>query len=119
VLNDLRSSKDEGQSNFDNPGTILIGVGADANVLPTLRLSANVNSLHFENTAVLQALRNQGNISRNIGWDTSVSAIYRPLMSQNIVLRASYARLFPGAGFRELFPDIGADFYMLNVVLTY
>jgi hypothetical protein len=119
ILNDLRSSKDEGQSNFDNPGTILIGVGADADLLPTLRLSGNVNSLFFENTAVLEALRNQGNISRSIGWDTSVSAIYRPLMSQNIVLRASYARLFTGAGFRELFPNVGANTYMLNVVLAY
>ena len=36
VLNDLRSSKDEGQSNFDNPGTILVGIGADFDVLPEL-----------------------------------------------------------------------------------
>ena len=28
VLNDLRSSKDEGQSNFNNPGTMLAGVGS-------------------------------------------------------------------------------------------
>ena len=32
--NDLRSSKDEGQSNFNNPGTVLLGVGADFDVLP-------------------------------------------------------------------------------------
>ncbi len=37
ILNDLRSSKEEGQSNFNNPGTILLGAGADFDVLPELR----------------------------------------------------------------------------------
>ena len=39
VLMDLRSSKEEGQSNFNNPGTILLGAGADFDVLPELRVS--------------------------------------------------------------------------------
>ena len=47
---DLRSSKDEGQSNFTNPGIILAGVGADLDLLPQLRLRLNFNDLSFADT---------------------------------------------------------------------
>ena len=123
VLADLRSSKDQGQSNFNNPGTILLGTGADFDVLPELRLSANINHMWFVNTAVLQTLRQEGSISNDIGWDYSAAATYRPLMTQNIVFRASAAVLDPGAGFGDLFTNSGHDsrYYslLLNVILTY
>jgi hypothetical protein len=51
VLIDLRSSKEQGQSNFVNPGTMLLGVGADFDLTPRLRLSTNVNHLWFQNTS--------------------------------------------------------------------
>ena len=41
------------------PGLILLGVGADFDVLPELRLSVNANYLWFDDTAVLEALRKQ------------------------------------------------------------
>ena len=123
ILNDLRSSKDEGQSNFNNPGTVLIGAGGDFDVLPQLRLSANVNHLWFANTAVIQELRNEGTIPTDIGWDVSVAATYRPLMTQNIVFRASAAVLQPGAGFNDLLTNSGHDSryysFLLNAILTY
>jgi hypothetical protein len=103
ILNSLRSSKDEGQSNFTNPGTMLIGLGGDFDLTPEMRVSTNINHLWFENTRVLEVLRNQGSISRDIGWDVSVSGIWRPLATQNIVTRLSVAGLVPGEGFRELF----------------
>ncbi len=123
VLNSLRSSKDEGQSNFNNPGTILAGVGADFDVLPTLRLSGNVNRLWFVDTAVLQVLRVEGSIPRSIGTDVSASAIYRPHMNQNLVFRLSGALLDPAAGFRDLFANSSRDrrYYsvLFNAVLSY
>ena len=36
VLNSLRSSKEQGQSNFNNPGTILVGVGTDFDITPPI-----------------------------------------------------------------------------------
>ena len=123
ILNSLRSSKEVGQSNFFNPGTVLVGAGADFDVLPELRLSANINHISFQKIGVLEVLRNQPFSSSNIGWDTSVSAIYRPLMSQNIILRASGAILFGGGAFDELFAtDRGNDtFYsvLINLILAY
>ncbi len=119
VLNDLRSSKDEGQSNFNNPGTILLGGGTDVDLTPTVRVSGNVNHIWFADTAVVEALRQQGDIPRDLGWDLSVATIWRPRMTQNVVFRASGAVLVPDAGFGRLFP--GAAFYsvLLNTILSF
>ena len=123
VLNSLRSSKEEGQSNFNNPGLMLLGAGGDFDVTPEFRLSANANHLWFENTSTLQALRSEGSIPTSIGWDLSTAAIWRPRANQNIVGRLSLAALAPGAGFRDLFTDTnrsGAYYSVLaNVILTY
>jgi hypothetical protein len=119
ILNSLRASKEHGQSNFSNPGTVLLGVGADLDILPELRLSANVNQLWFDQTEILEVARQQPSISRNIGQDLSLSVIYRPLMSQNIVLRLSYAVLIPGAGFETLFGDDNQQSVLFNAVFTY
>jgi hypothetical protein len=123
VLNSLRSSKEEGQSNFNNPGTVLLGGGADFDVTPELRVSANLNHVSFSNTAVLQALRQEGSIPKSLGWDASVSTIWRPHMTQNIVFRASAAAFDPGKGFNDLFENRDRDkrYYsiLLNAVLTF
>ena len=44
------------QSNFINPGIILIGLGADLDLLPELRLSANINHLMFDKVQTLSDL---------------------------------------------------------------
>jgi hypothetical protein len=123
VLPDLRSSKEQGQSNFANPGIILAGAGADFDVLPELRLTVNVNRLWFHKTDTLEALRVQGSIDRSIGWDYSGALTYRPDFIQNIVFRLSGAALEPGGGFRALYDNNeGRDLYysvLFNAVLSY
>lgn len=123
ILNSLRSSKEQGQSNFVNPGLVLTGIGADFDLTPEFRLSTNANHLWFENTQVLQVLRNEGSIPREIGFDLSAAAIWRPKATQNIVMRLSAAALLPGKGFRNLFDNLGTgrEFFsvLANVVLTY
>lgn len=119
LLPSLRSSKEQGQSNFINPGIVLLGFGMDFDVLPELRISTNFNKLAFENTAVLEVARNQGFISRDIGEDISLSLTYRPLNNQNIVLRASYAQLISGEGYKDLYKDEDPNYLLLNFVLTY
>jgi hypothetical protein len=117
LLASLRTSKDEGQSNFVNPGLGLVGVGADFDVLPELRLVANVSYLRFDHPDVLEELRQQNGISREIGWDLSGGIIYRPLFINNIILRASGSVLLPGAGLQDLYKEDPSDpFY--SVVLT-
>src|SRR3546814_20377290 len=74
----LRSSKEEGQSNFNNPGTVFVGAGADFDLSPEVRVSTNLNHLWFQNTATLQVLRSEGSIPKDNGWDLSLAGIWRP-----------------------------------------
>jgi hypothetical protein len=123
ILNNLRSSKEQGQSNFNNPGLWLVGVGADFDLTPEVRLSANANHLWFENTATIENLRVEGSIPSDIGYDLSASAIWRPKANQNIVFRLSAATLISGDGFKDLFDNLGNqdEYYSIlaNVTLTY
>ncbi|MDX1670394.1 MAG: hypothetical protein R3194_13310, partial [Limnobacter sp.] len=103
LLPSLRSSKEQGQSNFVNPGLMLIGGGLDLDLTPEVRMVANVNHLWFENTNVLGVLRQQRPPSDDIGWDASIGVQYRPFFSQNVVINSSYGTLFRGDGYKELF----------------
>jgi len=105
VLASLRSSKDQGQANFVNPGLVLLGMGADVDLLPQLRLVGNLSHLAFVDTEVLGVLRNQSPPSREIGWDVSAALQWRPFMSQNIILNASAAALLPGKGLKALYDE--------------
>ncbi len=123
ILNTLRSSKEQGQSSFVNPGTMLLGVGADFDITPALRLSTNVNHLWFHRTGTLNVLRQQQTIRRDLGWDLSAAVIWRPTMIQNVVFRLSGAVLQPGTGFRDLFTNVPRDdrYYsvLFNAIVTY
>ena len=119
VLNSMRSSKEHGQSNFTNPGIVLLGAGVDMDLLPELRLSFNANYLAFADTEVLEVARNQGSIDEEIGMDISASIIWRPFMSQNVVVRLSYAQLLAGDGFEDLFGDDDPYSFLGNIILTF
>ncbi|MDG1203842.1 MAG: hypothetical protein P8N51_00575 [Pseudomonadales bacterium] len=121
ILPSLRPSKEQGQSNFINPGIFLLGVGADADVLPQLRLSFNWNYLMFDSTEVLEAVRQQGTIDEALGHDVSVSAIWRPFMSQNVVIRLSAAGLLGADGFDDLYGNEAKTPYsvLANITLMY
>jgi len=120
VLPSLRSSKDQGQSNFINPGLFLLGIGADVDVTPRLRVIGNLNQLWFANTTSLSVQRNQGEIDKTFGTDVSISIQYRPMFIQNIVFNASAALLAPMKGFKQLYPDSPTPYSILaNLVLTF
>ncbi len=122
VLASLRSSREHGQSNFTNPGLRLIGIGADVDISPRVRLIGNINRLAFDNLSSLARSRNQRLHSADIGTDVSFGIQYRPLFIQNIVVNASAAVLLPGAGLKELYGNAtdGKQYSVLvNMVLTF
>lgn len=119
LLNSMRPSKGQGQSNFTNPGLMLVGIGGDFDISPKLRASFNVNQLWFDDTAVLVAARNQGGIDENIGQDVSLSVTYRPKTSQNIVIRVAASALIPGKGYEDLYGSETPYSILANLILAY
>ena len=122
ILPSLRSSKDQGQSNFVNPGLTLVGIGADADLTPQIRILGNISKLDFVNTSSLGVLRNQNISSKDLGVDMSAGIQFRPYMTQNVVLNASAAALIPGKGLKQLYDEDkrGPQFSVLiNLLLTY
>jgi hypothetical protein len=73
----------------------------------------------FATTEPIEVVRQQANVGRHIGYDLSASLTWRPLMSQNIVLRASYAQLFQGKGLDGLYPTKNPRYLLINALLAY
>lgn len=121
ILPSLRPSKEEGQSNFVNPGLNLFGVGGDFDLAPELRLSTHLSYLEFADTAVLRTARQQRLVDPEIGYDLSASFLWRPLFIENVVFRLSGAALVPGDGFDDLYDQKYDLVYSVitNMLLTY
>jgi hypothetical protein len=102
-LPDLRSSKNQGQSNFVNAGLYLYNAGVEAELTPQLKLIGNVNFLQFARTQPLVFLLQQSSIRRTIGADSGIGIIYRPFLSDNIVFHAGAVALAPGRGLRDIY----------------
>jgi hypothetical protein len=103
LLPDLRSSKDEGQANFVNPGIFLANLGANFDITPKLRGFVNVNYLRFERTETLEQILFQSPIRHSIGFDSSVGVRYRPPLTENIAITAGAATLVPGQGLKDIY----------------
>jgi hypothetical protein len=121
MIPNLRPSKEQGQSNFENPGLRLIGIGGDFDITALHRVSFNLNEMWFDDTTTLEVARNQSPIDDHIGTDASVAWIWRPFMTQNIVLRLSGAVLIPGEGIDDLYGTDEDLYYSVlgNFTFTY
>lgn len=121
ILPSLRSSKDEGQSNFVNPGIALIGGGADFDISPQMRVFTNISAIRFMDTSSLGALRNEIAPSKSLGTDFSVGFHWRPFFSQNVVVNGSAAALKLGSGLKNLYGENQGTLYSvaLNAVLSF
>ena len=103
LLPDLRSSKNEGQANFENPGLFLANAGTDFDLTPKLRGFVNVNYLRFERTETLEQILFQSPIHHGIGVDSSFGVRYRPPLTENISITAGAAALVPGQGLKDIY----------------
>jgi hypothetical protein len=116
---DLRSSAAPGESNYENPGLRLVGLGADLDFSPALRLSLDANHLWFDQTATLAAVLGRSLPSRDLGTDLSFDLFYRPLDSQNVILRLTAARLLTAPATRALTGGNAPFSAFFNLILTY
>lgn len=100
---DLRASKNEGQANYVNPGAYVYNAGADFDLTPKLRWVVNFNYLQFVHTAPLELVLFQNHIHRGIGGDFGTGFIYRPPLSENIILEGGVTGLVPAAGLHDIY----------------
>lgn len=119
LLPNLRPGKEEGQSNFVNPGLRLVNLGVDFELTPKLKLINNVSYLQFDNTSSLEAVRQDGSIGRDIGFDISTGLLYRPFLNNNVQFRFGGALLLPEKGLENLFGDKRLYDVFTNVILQY
>jgi hypothetical protein len=103
LLPSMRTSKEEGQANFVNPGIFLLNAGATFDLTTKLKTFLNVNYLRFERTAPIALLLFESPIHNTIGLDYSLGFQYRPPLSENISITGGAAALSPGQGFRDIF----------------
>jgi Carboxypeptidase regulatory-like domain len=103
LLPNMRSSKEEGQANFVNPGIFLINAGADIDITPKLKGFANFNFLRFMDTEPIEYVLFDAPIHHTIGDDVGAGVEYRPPLSENLVLTGGASLLQPGQGFRDMY----------------
>ncbi|HEX8879992.1 MAG TPA: carboxypeptidase-like regulatory domain-containing protein [Candidatus Acidoferrum sp.] len=103
LIPSLRSSKEEGQANFVNPGIFVASAGADFDITPKWKGFLNFNYLRFERTEPLELLLFQSPIHHAIGEDAGIGVEYRPPLAENIVLTAGASSLQPAQGFKDIY----------------
>src|SRR6185503_17796293 len=118
MLPDLRTSKEQGQANFVNPGLFLYNLGFDADLTPKLKLITNASYLQFDSTEPIKLLLHDNKISRDIGVDLSVGVQYRPLLSNNVVVDFGAATLLPGRGFKDIYTSQALYSVFTGVTVT-
>ncbi|MBX3464872.1 MAG: hypothetical protein KF830_17020 [Planctomycetes bacterium] len=119
-LADLRTSKTQGQSNFVNPGVLLIGAAVDAELTPKWRAQVGFTYLRFDRTATLEYLLQAANISKSIGTELFIGTQYRPFLTNNVILQFGGGMLLPDDGFTRVYDsdDIRYNVFT-NILLTW
>ena len=110
LLPDLRAGgSEEGQSNFVNPGLILLGVGAQADLTPRLRAFANANYLWFDAVDPIKTVLQTNQAGPNIGTDLSLGFQWRPFLISNVIFSAGCGVLLPGSGYRDIYSNTASS----------
>jgi hypothetical protein len=120
LLPDLRSSKDEGQPNFVNPGVQLLTAGVDIDVTTRLKAIITGNYIRLDSTKTVEQLLFQGDLDQDLGTDVSLGLRYRPFLNQNFIIVGGAAAFIPGKGFNQIYESPGTLYHVFtNVILTF
>lgn len=120
LLPSLRSSKDEGQPNYVNPGIQLATIGLDVEVTPRVKAIFTGNYIRLDATEPLEEVLFQSDISHEFGTDLSAGVRYRPFLSNNVILVGGVATLIPGQGFKDIYETSDPLYHaFMNVILQF
>jgi len=120
LLTSLRSSKDEGQPQYVNPGVQIASVGLDVDITPRLKAIFAANYIRVDAVEPLEEVLFQGGIHKDLGTDLSAGLRYRPFLSNNVVIVGGVATFVPGKGFQDIY-ESGDPLYhaFMNVILQF
>ena len=119
-LPDLQTSKFEAQSNFVNPGLLLLGGAIDAEITPTARAQIGFNYLRFNESSSLETFLQLPEVEKEIGTEFFAGIQYRPWLTNNVILNFGVSALLPGDGFARIYQSdetLYANF--LSLTLTW
>jgi hypothetical protein len=119
LYNTLRSSKNEGNPSFVNPGLLLVGAGFDAQLTPRVKLVTNASFLRFDDTSSLEYVLGQDGIGKDIGTDLSTGVIWRPLLTDNLIVKSGVSALVPASGFRTIYGSGTLYALFTEVIVTW
>lgn len=120
LFTSLRSSKDEGQPNYVNPGVGLVTAGLDVEVTPRLKAILTANYINFATTEPIEQILFQDDIAKELGTDLSVGLRYRPFLSNNVVLVGGAAVFLPGQGFKDIYENGDPLYHVFtNLILQF
>lgn len=120
LLNSLRSSKEEGQSNFVNPGIQLVSLGLDIDVTPRLKAILTGNYIRMDKTESVEAVLFQGDIDKDLGTDLSIGLKYRPVLNNQWIVVGGIAGFIPASGWKAIYEKDNPLYQVFtNVILQF
>ena len=118
-LPDLRTSKEQGQANFVNPGIFVYSAGVDFEITPKLRALTNVSYIQFDDSQVLKQLLHDNKLGTTLGIDYSIGIQYRPFLNNQWIFNAGFAAFQPLGGYKDLFESDMQYSVFLGMTLSY
>ena len=119
-LTDLTTSRFQGQSNFVNPGMILLGGAMNYDITPTLRGQTGYNHYQFEHTEVLENYLFVEDVPNELGSEIYSSLQWRPLLTNNIIVNVGAAVFFPGDAYEKIFQTDDVEYSVfMDLIVTY
>jgi len=119
-LANLKTSKTQGQSNFVNPGLLLVGAAVDGDLTPKWRGQVGVQYLRFDKTQTLEYLLQAADIDKSIGVEVFAGTQYRPLLTNNVIVQLGGGVLFPDDGFARIYDSNELRYNVfVNVITTW
>ena len=67
----------------------------------------------------MELVLNQDGIGEEIGYDLSVGIIWRPWLTDNVIVKAGFAALIPGAGFKDIYDSQTPKATFAELILTW
>ena len=119
LLPSLRTSKDEGQPNFVNPGVFILNGAADIELTPKLRGFLTTSYIRFLQTEQMEALLFQEKVRPNVGVELGAGASYRPPLSDNVIIIGGIQSMKLGQGLKDIYERSWLMSVFLNARLQF